>query len=68
MDDRKSTTQNLFNYGSSAISWISKKQNIVSLPSTEEEYKAVSAGHEAVWFRRILHNLKLESTNYHLFR
>jgi hypothetical protein len=47
------------------ISWISKTQNTVSLPSTEAEYNAVSAGQEAVWFRRILHNFKLESTNYY---
>jgi hypothetical protein len=44
LDDRKSITQNLFNFGSSAISWISKKQKTVSLPSTEAEYKAVSVG------------------------
>jgi len=41
LDDRKSTTYNLFNLGSGAISWISKKQNTVSLPSTEAEYKAL---------------------------
>ncbi|KAH9328590.1 hypothetical protein KI387_000698, partial [Taxus chinensis] len=35
IDDRKSTTGYIFHLGSELISWISKKQNIVSISSTE---------------------------------
>lgn len=41
--DRKSTTGVLFNIGSSVVTWLSKKQDIVALSSTEAEYIALSA-------------------------
>jgi hypothetical protein len=51
-DDRKSTTGYTFNIGSGIVSWSNKKQPIVSLSSTEVEYKALcSATCEAVWLR-----------------
>ena len=41
-----------FHYGSSAISWSSKKLNIVALSSTESEYVALThAGKEAIWLK-----------------
>lgn len=37
------------------ISWLSKKQPIVTLPTTEAEYVALStATQEAVWLRKLL--------------
>uniref|UniRef100_A0A3Q7HIM5 Uncharacterized protein n=1 Tax=Solanum lycopersicum TaxID=4081 RepID=A0A3Q7HIM5_SOLLC len=55
IDDRKSTSGFLFNLGSGAISWSSKKQEIVSLSTSEAEYiAATSAACQAVWLRRLL--------------
>ena len=40
--DRHSTTSLLVFLGPSPISWSAKKQNIVSQPSTEAEYRALA--------------------------
>lgn len=57
-DDRKSTTGYVFNIGSRAISWSSKKQATVSFSSTEAEYKTLCSGTcEAIWLRRILEDV-----------
>ena len=37
-DDRKSTTDQIFFLGNSAITWNTVKQNVVSLSSCEVEY------------------------------
>lgn len=58
-DDRKSTSGYVFQLGTKAISWSSKKQATVALSSTEAEYvAATSAACEAVWLRRILDDLQ----------
>jgi hypothetical protein len=55
LDDRKSTSQHVFQLGTNLISWTSKKQPIVSISSAEAEYVvATSASCQAVWLRRIL--------------
>ena len=42
-----------------AISWLSKKQQIVTLSTAEAEYVALSAAtQEAVWLRRLLSDIK----------
>ena len=43
LDDRKSTTGVLFSLGSRAISWSSKKQDVVALSTFEAEYIAVTS-------------------------
>ena len=58
-DDRHSTTGNLFLMAGGPVSWLSKKQAIVALSTSEAEYVAVStATQEAVWLRRLLLDLK----------
>ena len=54
-DDHHSTTGNLFMMAGGPISWLSKKQSIVALSTSESEYIALSsASQEAVWLRRLL--------------
>jgi len=58
-DDRHSTTGNLFMMAGGPVSWLSKKQAIVALSTSEAEYVAVSAAtQEAVWLRRLLLDLQ----------
>jgi len=58
MDERKSTSRYLFQLGSKAISWSSKKQATTVLSTVEAKYIAVvSATCEAVWLRRIQDDL-----------
>ncbi|GKE45824.1 hypothetical protein Tco_1473108 [Tanacetum coccineum] len=60
-DDGKSTSGHMFSLGSGAISWSSKKQEVVALSSGEAEYIAVtSAACQAVWLRRLLNDLHKE--------
>ncbi|XP_016579224.2 secreted RxLR effector protein 161-like [Capsicum annuum] len=55
IDDRKSTSGFLFNLGSGAISWSSKKQEVVALSTSESEYIALaSAACQEVWLRRLV--------------
>lgn len=55
---RKSISGNAFFLGNGAISWCSKKQNTVSLSSTEAEYKALTTSAcEAIWLKRCLQEL-----------
>ncbi|GAU23520.1 hypothetical protein TSUD_39990 [Trifolium subterraneum] len=49
-DDRKITSCYVFKFGSSVISWSSKKQPIVALSTTEVEFvAAVSCACQAIW-------------------
>eukprot|EP00253_Pinus_taeda_P011405 PITA_11405 len=58
LDDRRSTTGYAFNIGSKIVPWRSKKQPIVSLSSTEVEYKALCvATYEVVWLRQVLQDV-----------
>jgi len=55
LDDRHSTTGNIFVMGGGPISWLSKKQAIVALSTAEAEYIALSyATQEVVWLRKLL--------------
>lgn len=58
-DTRRSTAGYLFNIGSGAISWQSKRQNIVALSTCEAEFMGQpQATKEAIWLRRLLNELK----------
>ena len=55
MDDRHSTSRNVFFLAYGAVSWLSKRQATVALSKTEAEYVALSkATQEAIWLRRLL--------------
>ena len=46
-----------------AVSWLSKKQAVVALSTSEAEYIALSlATQEAVWLQRLLTELNLPNT------
>ncbi|RVW33212.1 Retrovirus-related Pol polyprotein from transposon RE1 [Vitis vinifera] len=55
LDDRKSTSGAVFMLNSGAITWSSKKQQIVTLSTTEAEFvAAASSSCQAIWLRRLL--------------
>ena len=59
MDDRHSTTGNLFLMSRGAISWFSLKQPVVALSTAEAEYVALStATQEVVWLKRLVSDIK----------
>ncbi|KAL5844965.1 hypothetical protein ACOSQ4_010923 [Xanthoceras sorbifolium] len=60
LEDRKSTTGYVFLLSSAAVSWLSKKQPVVSLSTTEAEFIDVaSCACQAVWLKRVLDMLSL---------
>ena len=55
LDDRHSTSGNLFLLAGGPITWLSKKQPTVALSTAEAEYMSLcSATQEAVWLRALL--------------
>ena len=61
IDDRRSTTGCVFLISSGAVSWLSKKQPVVSLSTTEAEYiAAASCACKCVWLSRVLEQLGYE--------
>eukprot|EP00253_Pinus_taeda_P005234 PITA_05234 len=63
VDDRKSTVGYVFSLGSGAVTWTSKKQQVVAVSSTEAEYRgAVKASCEAVRLRRMLADMHASQT------
>ena len=59
LDNRHSTSGNLFVMSGGAIRWLSKKQPVVTLSTTEAEYVALGAAtQEVVWLRRLLLDIK----------
>ncbi|KAJ7528383.1 hypothetical protein O6H91_15G001300 [Diphasiastrum complanatum] len=58
IDDRRYTSGHTFSYGTTTVSWSSKRQPTVALSSTKTEYRALNnATQEAVWLRRLLVDL-----------
>jgi len=55
MDNRHSTTGNIFLIAGGPVSWFSQKQKTVALSTAEAEYIALcSASQEALWLRQLL--------------
>lgn len=60
-DDRRSTSSYAFLLGTGVVSWSSKKQQIVTLSSTEAKFIAATAcACQALWLRWILEELQLK--------
>ncbi|KAM1172663.1 hypothetical protein ACFX2G_023223 [Malus domestica] len=58
LEDKKSTSGHVFMLSSRVVSWYSKKQQVVTLSTTEAEFiAAASCACQAVWLRRILEEL-----------
>jgi hypothetical protein len=58
IDDRKSTSQYTFHFGTGMVSWASRKQPIMTLSLVEVEYVATtSTTCQVVWMRRMLKDL-----------
>ncbi|XP_058189255.1 uncharacterized mitochondrial protein AtMg00810-like [Rhododendron vialii] len=54
-DDRKSTSGGCFYIGNNLVSWLSKKQNSISLSTAEAEYIAASSGcTQLLWMKQML--------------
>lgn len=61
IDDRKSTSGNVFSFGLGVVTWSSKKQDTVAFSSLEVEYvAAIVATRQALWLRKLLADLCFE--------
>lgn len=53
--ERKNTSRLVFKLGNGAVSWSSKKQDIIALSTTEAEYITANfAAVQAIWLRKLL--------------
>ena len=60
-DSRKSTSGYLFKLANGPVTWMSRRQPVVALSTTEAEYIAASdATREAVWLSRLLSSVGVE--------
>ena len=60
MDQRRYTSGYLFNLFGGEISWMSKRQVVVALSTTEVEYMAAThASKEAIWLQRLCSGIGL---------
>jgi len=60
LDQRRSTSGYVFNLFGGAVNWMSKKQSVVALSTTEIEYMAAThARKEEVWLQRLCSSMGL---------
>ncbi|XP_050258879.1 uncharacterized mitochondrial protein AtMg00810-like [Quercus robur] len=68
VDDRKSTSGGCFYLENNLVSWMSKKQNSVSLSTVEAEYIAVgSFCAQLLWMKKLLHDYGISQDNMFVF-
>ncbi|XP_050900603.1 secreted RxLR effector protein 161-like [Lathyrus oleraceus] len=59
--DRRGTTGYFFQVFGTPISWLSRKQHVMTLPSCEDEYIAGSyAAFQAIWIRYVLEEIEVK--------
>ena len=57
-NSRRRTTGYVFTVGGTAVSWISKLQQVVALSTMEPEYvAAIEASKEMIWLQRFMEEL-----------
>ena len=62
VSSRKSRSGYVFMLGGAIVSWMSKKQPVVALSSTESEYIALSyAAQETIWLRTLVESLTVKA-------
>eukprot|EP00253_Pinus_taeda_P019467 PITA_19467 len=60
LDQRRSTSGYVFNLFGGVVSWMSKKQSVVALSTTEAEYMvATHASKEEFWLQRLCSSMRL---------
>ena len=60
LDHRRYTSGYVFNLFGGAISWMSKRQAVVALSTTEVEYMTTThASKETVWLQRLCSSIRL---------
>ncbi|XP_075645196.1 secreted RxLR effector protein 161-like [Castanea sativa] len=68
VDDRKSISRGCFYLGNNLVSWMSKKQNSVSLSTTEAEYiVAGSCYAQLLWMKKLLHDYGISQDTMCIF-
>ena len=60
LNQRRSTSGYVFNLFGGVVSWMSKKQSVVALSTTEVEHMAATyASKETIWLQRLCPNMGL---------
>ena len=68
VDDRKSTSGGCFYLGNNLVSWMSKKQNFVSLSTAEAKYiTAGSCCTQLLWMKKLLHDYGIPQDTMYVF-
>ena len=68
VDDRKSISRGYFYRGNNLMSWLSKKQNSVSLSTAEVEYiTAGSCCAQLLWMKKLLHDYGISQDTMCIF-
>ena len=68
IDNKKNTIGYVFTLGSTAISWASQLQKIVTLSTTKAEYVAVTKENkELIWLRSLLAKLGIKLKSFILY-
>ncbi|XP_018436063.2 secreted RxLR effector protein 161-like [Raphanus sativus] len=69
VNDRKSTSGGCFFLGNSLVAWLSKKQNYVSLSTTEAEYIAIGSCYmQLMWTKEMSADYGIDTGSFLVYR